>query len=86
MDQNFPHGDKGHQTLKLLGPNDCFGDLSFFTALPRYANIRSLSFSKLLVIKREDFIELIKNYPEEYEKFCLIKDKIMFENDYSTVN
>ena len=31
---------------------------------------KSYGFGKLLVIRREDFIHLIKQFPDDYEDFC----------------
>jgi hypothetical protein len=34
-----------------------------------------------LSIKREKFINLLKEFPDDYEKFIMIKDKILLENE-----
>lgn len=51
-----------------------FGFYSFFTGLNEKYKVRTLDFTKLLVIKKNDFVELIKNYNDDYEKFCFIRD------------
>lgn len=37
-------------------------------------------------INRQDFLELIKTNEQEFEKFCMIKDKIIYNNSYSLIN
>ena len=37
-------------------------------------------------INQQDFLELIKTNEPEYEKFCMIKDKIIYNNSYGLVN
>jgi hypothetical protein len=47
---------------------------SFFAELDRSISMVSNSFSHLVFIKREDFVDLIQKYPTDYEKFSLVKD------------
>lgn len=46
-----------HQ-LKVVNKG-CIGFMSFFTGLAEKYKIRTLEFTKLLVIKKKDFLELI---------------------------
>ena len=47
----------------------------------RIYSIRCSDFCSLLKINRNDFLNLLKEYPEDYEKFCKIKDSIgMYSN------
>jgi hypothetical protein len=39
--------------------------------------MKSKDFSVLSYVNREDFIELVKTIPEEYEKFCQVRDAVM---------
>jgi len=34
------------------------------------------------MIKRDEFLAVLKEYPEDYERFCYLRDKIMIINDY----
>ena len=43
---------------------------------------RSMGFSVLLVIKSEDFIDLLKKNPSDYEKYYCAKDKLNFDNEF----
>ena len=46
-----------------------FGELSFFSGLPRRASARSVNLSTLYKINRQEFIDIIKDVREDFEKF-----------------
>ena len=74
-DQTMPHN------LRKLGPGECFGELGFFTGQPREASARSLEFISVFMIKRHDFMEIIRENDDDYQKFCMIRDQIMLYNN-----
>jgi hypothetical protein len=53
--------------------------------MPRNYNIRSIGFTTLLKIKREDFLNLLKEFPEDYESFCRIRDEIIFYDNFKSI-
>ncbi len=61
-----------------LAKNQMFGELSFFSGLSRKASARSVNLSTLYKISRKDFLEIIKDNQEDFEKFQMIKEKIIF--------
>ncbi|KAL4510181.1 hypothetical protein ABPG72_010374 [Tetrahymena utriculariae] len=75
-----------YKTLVTLKQGQSFGELSFFTGMPRSVSVRSKEFTTLLMIKRENFIELLQNYSSDLEQFCTIKDQLLLYNDYSCIN
>ena len=76
---------KKNITLKVLKKGDCFGQITFFTGLPRKSTAKSVSFSSLFVLSKESFISIISQNPADYEKFCVIKDEISLYNDYQEI-
>jgi len=52
---------RGHK-VTILGEKEGFGELEILTAAPRLATIRTLKECELLVINREDFIDLVEEY------------------------
>ncbi|KAL4494862.1 hypothetical protein ABPG73_004302 [Tetrahymena malaccensis] len=72
-------------SLFTLGTGKFFGEYSFFTGESRDINFRSLEFTTLLVIKRGDFINLLKDYPDDYEVFCMLKDEATYNNEKSSI-
>ncbi|EAR93586.2 cation channel family protein (macronuclear) [Tetrahymena thermophila SB210] len=79
-----PKGNNQAQLLKL-SKGESFGSHCFFTGLPRINTVRSCEFTTVLKIRRQDFLQLLSCYPEDYETFCFIRDQINFLNDYSKI-
>ncbi|KAL4489967.1 hypothetical protein ABPG72_010866 [Tetrahymena utriculariae] len=73
-------------SIKKIVQGDNFGQKSFFTGVKENLSVRSLNFSTLLKIKRSDFVRILKQYQSDYEKFCMIKDKIIFSGFYAQLN
>ncbi|EAS03486.2 cation channel family protein (macronuclear) [Tetrahymena thermophila SB210] len=72
-------------SLYTLSNGKFFGEYSFFTGEPRDINFRSLEFTTLLVIKRADFINLLKDYPDDYEVFCMLRDEATYNSQKSSI-
>jgi len=65
---------KSNAYLKVLTKGNYFGELSFFTAQARSASARSVDFSALYLIKRNEFIALLDEFPDErVEKLFIFK-------------
>ncbi|CAD8121488.1 unnamed protein product [Paramecium sonneborni] len=61
---------------------DSFGELSFFTGNPRTATAISRGFTRVFKIKRQIFLDVLKSYPDDQEKYFAIRDQINF-GDYT---
>ncbi|KAL4510548.1 hypothetical protein ABPG72_004702 [Tetrahymena utriculariae] len=72
-------------SLYTLGKGQFFGEYSFFTGEPRDINIKSLEFTTLLKIKRADLITLLKDSPDDFEIFCMIRDSATFNSEKSSI-
>lgn len=72
--------------IKNLSKGDVFGELSFFSGNSRSASAQSKDFSTMIYIKREDFLQLLEKFPEDYEKYCLIRDQIKIERNNNSIN
>jgi len=72
--------------LKTLVKGHYFGEISFFTGQPRSASVRSTDFSALYLVKRNEFIELMDEFPLEREKFFEIKDKLFVYENLACLN
>ena len=58
------YGDNGREViLTLLKAGDFFGEMSLLDDLPRSANVIALADSRVLVLKRDAFVDHIKNSP-----------------------
>ena len=50
--------------LSILNPSDFFGEMALLDGLSRSATATAMEDSKIFLIQRNDFLELIRNYPE----------------------
>jgi CRP-like cAMP-binding protein len=62
------------KTLRSLRKGESLGLYSFFTGFSENMKIRTKEFCKMLSIKRSDFLNLLQEFPSDYEMFCYIKD------------
>ncbi|EAS04641.2 cyclic nucleotide-binding domain protein (macronuclear) [Tetrahymena thermophila SB210] len=76
-----PQDNSSTSTVSILRKGDHFGEFSFFSGQQPKMNLKSLSFSKLIKIKRSDFLRILIEDQEEYETFCMIKDMILLQKD-----
>ncbi len=50
--------------LSTLGKNEFFGEMSLIDGLPRSATVIALEDTELILLKRNDFLEKLKQYPD----------------------
>ncbi|EAR86704.2 cation channel family protein (macronuclear) [Tetrahymena thermophila SB210] len=79
------YNSNSNEEIKILSNGSSFGEISFFTGMKSQISIKSIEFTTLLSIKRSIFFELIQSSPLDLERFCMIKDSIIFNNKYETV-
>jgi CRP-like cAMP-binding protein len=59
--------------LEKRKEGDCFGEEEFFNGARRSKTVKSLEFISLFSIKREDFLTIIAESLEDYQKYCMIR-------------
>ena len=74
-----------YSLYKVLDKGRYFGEISFFNGMKRTADVRASDFCAIFFIARDSFLELLEDYPRDREKFCHIKDKMLFENNYQDI-
>ena len=63
--QVYMTGVDGRETiLSFLERGDFFGEMSLIDGEPRSASVRTVSDSQLMIIYRDAFLSLIKQYPD----------------------
>ncbi|EWS76070.1 cation channel family protein (macronuclear) [Tetrahymena thermophila SB210] len=72
--------------IQTLTDNQSFGELSFFSGNARTASARSVNLSTLYRIKRKDFIEVVKENDEDFERFKMMQDQISLQNEISILH
>ncbi|CAD8067471.1 unnamed protein product [Paramecium sonneborni] len=69
--------------IKVLEKGEYFGFYSFITNQARTATVVSKGFGKLFKISRDNFVNLLDQFPDEREIFYMIKDKVIINQDLS---
>ncbi|EAR97551.2 cyclic nucleotide-binding domain protein (macronuclear) [Tetrahymena thermophila SB210] len=83
----FPFEQNDHtKQIINLNSNQFFGEIEFITGQPRNQHVRSLKFSTLIKISRDTFIQIVKENEQDYQKFCMIRDDILLNQNYSSVH
>ncbi|EWS72857.1 cation channel family protein (macronuclear) [Tetrahymena thermophila SB210] len=72
--------------IQTLKSGQIFGDICFFTGLQRQASARSVNLSTLFKISRDEFIEILKENKEDFERFKMIQDQIIFQKGKSIIH
>ena len=75
-------GKEAPLNVKLLGVGDYFGEVAFFSGKNRFLSARSKDFTTLFCINREEFIEVLRKNSDDFEKFCMMQDQILYYENY----
>lgn len=78
----FYETESNFTSMKKLLPGEIFGETSFFSDRARSFCARSLDFSNVFEIKKEDFFRILQRNRRDMERFCQIKDNINLYEDY----
>ena len=68
--------------LETLKEGQMFGLIPFISNETLETSARSMTFTTLYVVSRESFLSIIKADERDFQTFCQIKDKLIFNNDY----
>ncbi|KAL4481433.1 hypothetical protein ABPG74_007522 [Tetrahymena malaccensis] len=58
--------------VKNITTNEDFGSLEFFNDEPRHYTAITIGTTKLLSLSRNKFLQILKQFPEDYEKFKML--------------
>jgi voltage-gated potassium channel len=72
--------DDTGDTIATLGVGAYFGEIALIDSAPRNATIRAREYCDLYSLDKVSFDEVIKEYPEFYEKIKIMAKKRMEEN------
>ncbi|EAR97090.2 cyclic nucleotide-binding domain protein (macronuclear) [Tetrahymena thermophila SB210] len=74
--------ERASKILRVVQQDCVFGELSFFTGNQRNAQAKATTFTTILKISRQQFIDIVKGNDKEFQQLCLIKDNILQYNDF----
>lgn len=61
---SYPDEAGNEKILNTLGPGDFFGDVALLDGGPRTASVRTTTDSQMLVLKRDTFLNFLRQYPD----------------------
>lgn len=84
----FTNCIKNSQTTSLcvLEKNQYFNEMSLIFDNPSNFAAKSINYTSILSINKQDFLSLLYKHKTDYEKFCYIRDKISLENNYEDLH
>jgi rhodanese-related sulfurtransferase len=84
----FRRDRQGMETdLSILGPGDSFGEMALLTGESRSANVEALEEARLVVLSKEQFDRILKDYPDLSLAFVkqmsrwLLRDEKLIERE-----
>ncbi|CAD8093468.1 unnamed protein product [Paramecium primaurelia] len=72
---------KHKQCIRKVNKQQALGIDNFIVGTLTTEIFKSIGLSKLLILQRNDFINVISQFPEDFETFCKLKDDIIFNQD-----
>jgi CRP/FNR family transcriptional regulator, cyclic AMP receptor protein len=64
--------ESGNEALfSILGPGDCFGELSLIDGEPRSASVEALEAAECVILRRAEFMEVIRSHPPTMERLLM---------------
>ncbi|KAL4498377.1 hypothetical protein ABPG72_013183 [Tetrahymena utriculariae] len=73
--------DQVHRTVKLIERKGCFGELSFITGNERIGTATANDFCRIYKIKREDFLDIIKQNSQDFENFKMLYESVCLKGN-----
>ncbi|CAD8181828.1 unnamed protein product [Paramecium pentaurelia] len=77
--------DNSGKVLKTFTTGQCFGELEFLTNQKRLGTAISCDFSQIYYISRNQFLKILNSYNNDFQKFHLLKDQILFHYNSSAI-
>ncbi|KAL4475086.1 hypothetical protein ABPG74_001782 [Tetrahymena malaccensis] len=78
----YQKNSKKKFTIQSKKAGELFGHHSFFTSSQRETDCECHVTSHIVSCTQENFLAIAKEYPNDYEKFCFLKDQILlYQND-----
>ncbi|CAD8197075.1 unnamed protein product [Paramecium pentaurelia] len=72
---------KHKQCIRKVNKQQALGIDNFIVGTITTEIFKSIGLSKLLILQRNDFINVLSQFPEDFETFCKLKDDILFNQD-----
>ncbi|CAD8191891.1 unnamed protein product [Paramecium pentaurelia] len=67
--------------LGIVNKGASIGVKNFILGTESLESFKSVGFTKAMILKRKSFLKILQDHPEDYELFCSIRDKLIFQGD-----
>ncbi|CAK87824.1 unnamed protein product (macronuclear) [Paramecium tetraurelia] len=67
--------------LGIVNKGASIGVKNFILGTESLETFKSVGFTKAMILKRKSFLKILQEHPEDYELFCSIRDKLIFQGD-----
>ncbi|EAR93496.1 cyclic nucleotide-binding domain protein (macronuclear) [Tetrahymena thermophila SB210] len=74
------------KVITQLKEGNILGQINFFTGMARSASARSVGFTKIARITRDNFMEVVKDNEQDIQTFYQMKDNILLYENYREMN
>ena len=78
--EHLKNDKRPFKVIQTLSEGDIFGELAFFTGRNSDMGSISLNVVSLVCLNFDDFMEIIRDFPQDYQKFCMLRDNILIYN------
>ena len=86
IELSVPMKNNCNKVIRTLKHGDYFNEENFFTHQRNLINAMSTCYSSIYTISFQNFSNIIKSFPEDYEKYCEIRDNIILYKNYKEVH
>lgn len=78
----FANNGETPLVVSKLGIGDYFGEIGFFSGKKRVLSAKSKDFTTLFSVNRGEFVKVLQENSDDFEKFCMIQDQILLYENY----
>ncbi|KAL4512815.1 hypothetical protein ABPG72_017500 [Tetrahymena utriculariae] len=84
--RQFNSRNREDSVIQVLQKSSYFGEISFITGQIRNLTAKAADFCRIYKINRDKFLTLIRESSRDYEEYVMIRDNIIFKNNYSVIS
>ena len=86
IELSVPLINNSNKVIRFLKQGDFFNEENFLTHKRSSMNAMSNCYSSIFKISSQDFTKILKTFPDDYEKYCEMRDNLILYKNYEEVN
>ncbi|KAL4465902.1 hypothetical protein ABPG74_004139 [Tetrahymena malaccensis] len=68
--------------IQSVQQGNFIGLYEFFSGEKKHESARCIELTNVFAVSRNDFLQIIKNFPEDYQKYVDLKDQMVYQKNY----